>query len=71
MLRVLRPLREPDTGAGRDYFGPESWPDSRAVTPVQRAHRMLLRAAMMQHGFAPLAQEWWHFTRRDEPFPDE
>jgi D-alanyl-D-alanine dipeptidase len=41
------------------------------VTPVQRAHRMLLRALMEKHGFAPLEQEWWHFTLRDEPFPDK
>lgn len=63
--------QELDMGTGWDYFGPESWPDSRAVTPVQRAHRMLLRAMMEKYGFEPLAQEWWHFTLRDEPFPDD
>ena len=62
--------RELDMGTGWDYFGPESWPDSRAVTPVQRAHRILLRVLMDKHGFEPLQQEWWHFTLRDEPFPD-
>jgi D-alanyl-D-alanine dipeptidase len=59
-----------DMGTGWDYFGLESWPDSPAVTPVQRAHRMLLRVLMEKHGFVPLQQEWWHFTLRDEPFPD-
>lgn len=63
-------LQDLDMGSGWDYFGPESWPDSRAVTPVQRAHRMLLRELMMKHGFTPLQQEWWHFTLRDEPYPD-
>jgi D-alanyl-D-alanine dipeptidase len=63
--------QELDMGTGWDYFGTESWPASRAVTPVQRAHRMLLRALMEQHGFEPLPQEWWHFTLRDEPFPDD
>jgi len=63
--------RELDMGTGWDYFGPESWPDSRAVTPEQRAHRLLLRVLMERHGFAPLQQEWWHFTLRDEPFPDK
>jgi len=62
--------QELDMGTGWDYFGPESWPDSRMVTPVQRAHRMLLRVLMEKHGFKPLQQEWWHFTLRDEPFPD-
>lgn len=63
--------QELDMGTGWDYFGLESWPDSHAVTPVQRAHRMLLRVLMEKHGFAPLEQEWWHFTLRDEPFPDK
>ena len=62
--------QELDMGTGWDFFGLESWPDSRAVTAPQRAHRMLLRTVMEKHGFAPLAQEWWHFTLRDEPFPD-
>ena len=25
---------------------------------------------MMAAGFKPLATEWWHFTLRDEPYPD-
>lgn len=33
-------------------------------------NRMLLRSVMMKHGFAPLAEEWWHFTLADEPYPD-
>ena len=57
-------------GSGWDYFGPESWPSSMAVTPAQRAHRMLLQTLMVKHGFEPLAQEWWHFTLEDEPYPD-
>jgi D-alanyl-D-alanine dipeptidase len=40
------------------------------VTPQQRANRMLLQALMVKHGFRPLAEEWWHFTLEDEPFPD-
>jgi len=63
--------QELDMGSGWDYFGPESWPDSMSVMPIQRAHRMLLRLLMEKHGFEPLRQEWWHFTLRDEPFPDK
>ena len=22
------------------------------------------------HGFKPIAEEWWHFTLADEPYPD-
>ena len=45
-------------------------PASRSITAEQFQHRMILRQAMMRHGFAPLATEWWHFTLKDEPFPD-
>jgi D-alanyl-D-alanine dipeptidase len=31
---------------------------------------MILRRAMLRHGFKPLDTEWWHFTLADEPFPD-
>ena len=42
----------------------------RVITAEQFAHRMILRRAMLAHGFKPLDTEWWHFTLRDEPFPD-
>jgi zinc D-Ala-D-Ala dipeptidase len=60
---------ELDMGTPFDFFGPESWPDSQLVSPVRRAHRMLLQAVMQKHGFEPYPQEWWHFTLKDEPFP--
>ena len=25
---------------------------------------------MLSHGFKALDSEWWHFTLKDEPFPD-
>jgi len=25
---------------------------------------------MMARGFTPYAQEWWHFTLRNEPYPN-
>jgi D-alanyl-D-alanine dipeptidase len=25
---------------------------------------------MMAAGFLPLAEEWWHFTLRNEPYPN-
>ena len=31
---------------------------------------MILRRAMLAHGFRALDSEWWHFTLEDEPFPD-
>jgi D-alanyl-D-alanine dipeptidase len=31
---------------------------------------MILRKAMLRHGFKPYDCEWWHFTLRNEPYPD-
>ena len=59
-----------DMGGPFDFFGELSHPDSPAVTPVQHENRMLLREAMLAHGFKPLSTEWWHFTLKDEPYPD-
>ena len=25
---------------------------------------------MEKHGFVNYAKEWWHYTLRDEPYPD-
>ncbi len=62
--------RELDMGGSFDYFDPLSWPSSTSVTPVQHRNRMKLRRVMLRHGFVPLKEEWWHFTLRDEPYPD-
>ena len=45
-------------------------PVGRRITEEQFRHRMILRQAMQRHGFRALDSEWWHFTLRDEPFPD-
>ena len=42
----------------------------RAITAEQFQNRMILRQAMLRHGFKPFDTEWWHFTLKDEPFPD-
>jgi D-alanyl-D-alanine dipeptidase len=41
-----------------------------AITPDQFHNRMILRHAMLRHGFKPFDTEWWHFTLNDEPFTD-
>lgn len=58
-----------DMGTIFDYFGPKSWPSSNSVTYDQKKNRMILREAMVNNGFKPLEEEWWHFTLKDEPFP--
>ena len=62
--------KEADMGGTFDYFGELSHPDYTEITQEQYENRMLLREAMLAHGFKPLAEEWWHFTLKDEPYPD-
>jgi len=74
--------KELDMGGTFDWFGVESHPDfggdpvtgtytgNESLTEEQFRNRMILREAMMRHGFKPLDTEWWHFTLSDEPFPD-
>jgi D-alanyl-D-alanine dipeptidase len=59
-----------DMGSCFDFFGPESWPESPAMSANQRANRLLLRALMEKHGFESYSKEWWHFTLKNEPFPN-
>ena len=62
--------KEVDMGGTFDYFGELSHPDYKDITDEQYENRMLLRKVMLDHGFKPLPEEWWHFTLKDEPFPD-
>ena len=62
--------REVDMGGTFDFFGELSHPDYTNITEEQYAMRMLLREVMIKHGFRPLAEEWWHFTLENEPYPD-
>ena len=58
----------PETG---QYTGDNhKSPAGRSITEAQFRNRMILRQAMLRHGFKPLDSEWWHFTLRNEPFPD-
>ncbi|MGB0430230.1 MAG: M15 family metallopeptidase [Bacteroidia bacterium] len=59
---------ELDMGTKWDYFGKKSWPNSNEVTPWQKANRLLLQCVMVQNGFRPLKEEWWHFTLIKEPY---
>ena len=62
--------KELDMGGTFDYFGELSHPDYKKITKQQFKNRMILRDAMVKHGFKPLYSEWWHFTLKDEPYPD-
>ena len=74
--------KELDMGGVHDWFGIESHPDYGGdpdtmeyrgdvpITAEQFHNRMILRKAMLGHGFKPYDCEWWHFTLENEPYPD-
>ena len=62
--------KELDMGSPFDLFSEVSHPDYRGITQEQYENRMLLRKAMLRNGFLPLDCEWWHFSLKNEPYPD-
>jgi zinc D-Ala-D-Ala dipeptidase len=58
-----------DMGTGFDCFHSLSHTENINLTPQQRANRLLLKSLMNKYGFKNLAEEWWHFTLRNEPYP--
>ena len=69
-LLDMRTGKELDMGSPFDLFSEVSHPDSHAVTGEQYENRMYLQNVMKRNGFLPLHSEWWHFSLKDEPYPD-
>lgn len=67
-LVSLADRRELDMGTPYDFLSPQSGVHGR-VGAEARANRRLLADAMRARGFRAYGKEWWHFTLRDEPFP--
>lgn len=75
----LKPCTEPylkrfrdnsiDMGTGFDCFDETAHTFNPDINTVATQHRILLRSMMMKHGFQPYNKEWWHFTLKNEPYP--
>ncbi|MBQ3640409.1 M15 family metallopeptidase [bacterium] len=59
-----------DMGGTFDLFSEISHPDYKKLTREQKKNRKLLHDAMIKAGFKGIDSEWWHFTLKDEPYPD-
>ena len=63
--------QELDMGSAFDFFGEVSHSEhTEGLTKEQINNRRILRKAMTENGFKPLAEEWWHFSLENEPYPD-
>ena len=69
-LLDMKTGKEVDMGSPFDLFSELSHPDCRDITDEQYENRMLLQHVMVRNGFQPIDCEWWHFSLKDEPYPD-
>lgn len=60
-----------DMGSAFDYFHDLSHTESQKITKEQHQNRMLLKGLMEGRGFKNFSQEWWHFSFRPEPYPEQ
>jgi len=69
-LESNQPPKELAMGTRFDFMDELSHALSEHIQGKPRDNRLLLRNTMQQAGFNPYDTEWWHFTLRNEPFPD-
>ena len=61
---------EVDMGGPYDFFGERSHHNFTEITDDQKSHRLLLKDVMSKFGFRAYHKEWWHYTLRQEPYPN-
>ena len=57
-------------GTGFDFFGARAGHGAADITKEETQNRALLCKFMLAAGFKPYQEEWWHYTLKNEPFPD-
>ena len=57
-------------GGDHDLMDPISHHAAPGITHGEAANRRHLRSVMESAGFTSYAYEWWHYTVRNEPYPD-
>lgn len=60
-----------DFGTGYDCFDPLAHTANPALGPSQKRNRLMLKSVLEKFGFKNYENEWWHFTLKNEPFPDQ
>ncbi len=57
-------------GGDHDLMDSLSHHGAPGITPAEARNRHYLRSIMWTSGFNSYEREWWHYTLKDEPFPD-
>ncbi|HEY1374085.1 MAG TPA: M15 family metallopeptidase [Candidatus Binatia bacterium] len=59
-----------DMGTDFDFFDELSHTVNNRIMKSQQDNRIALKFVMERNGFKNLEEEWWHFTLKNEPYPD-
>ena len=71
-VTLIKPDGEPvDMGGRYFFFGRNSEIEGVDLSNAQYNHRELLQDVMIQAGFKPVENMWWHFDLAEKPFPGE
>jgi len=57
-------------GGGHDFMDERSHHGARGVSGIEAQNRQRLCSIMEDSGFERYDCEWWHYSLRDEPYPD-
>jgi D-alanyl-D-alanine dipeptidase len=57
-------------GGGFDFMDERSHHGAAGISGDEADNRRLLRSVMENSGFMPYDREWWHYTLKNEPYPD-
>ncbi len=70
IVHLNEPSKELAMGTHFDFMDELSHALSEHIQGEPRNNRLMLRDLMQQAGFIPYEKEWWHFTLKEEPFPE-
>ena len=59
-----------DMGTDFDFFGENTYTNNKNISQEAQNNRKYFVNLMDKYGFENYHKEWWHFTLRNEPFPD-
>ena len=59
-----------DMATGFDCFHELSNTENKNIGRQQKINRLLLKSLMEKHGFRNYDKEWWHYTLKNEPYPN-
>ena len=59
-----------DMGSSFDLFDEASHTNNKLINEEHHQRRMIFKDIMEQVGFINHPKEWWHYTMKNEPFPE-